>query len=56
VRHLKAGLLIPNTKAKTVKDDGPALMFDGGRGMGARRRRRHRGGPSRAAASSAWPS
>ena len=34
VRHLKAGLLIPNTKAKTVKDDGPALMFDGGRGYG----------------------
>ena len=34
VRHLKAGLLIPNTKAKAVKDDGPALMFDGGRGYG----------------------
>ena len=34
VRHLKAGLLIPNTKAKVVKDDGPALMFDGGRGYG----------------------
>jgi len=34
VRHLKAGLLIPNTKAKVVKDDGSALMFDGGRGYG----------------------
>lgn len=34
VRHLKAGLLVPNTKAKVVKDDGPALMFDGGRGYG----------------------
>ncbi len=34
VRHLKAGLLIPNTRAKVVKDDGPALMFDGGRGYG----------------------
>ena len=34
VRHLKAGLLVPNTKAKVVKDDGAALMFDGGRGYG----------------------
>jgi len=34
VRHLKAGLVVPNTRAKTVKDDGPALMFDGGRGYG----------------------
>jgi uncharacterized oxidoreductase len=34
IRHLKAGLFVPNTKAKTVKDDGPALMFDGGRGYG----------------------
>jgi hydroxycarboxylate dehydrogenase B len=34
VRHLKMGLLVPNTKAKVVKDDGPALMFDGGRGYG----------------------
>jgi uncharacterized oxidoreductase len=34
VRHLKAGLLVPNTKAKVVKDDGSALMFDGGRGYG----------------------
>ena len=32
VRHVKAGLVVPNTRAKTVKDDGPALMFDGGRG------------------------
>ena len=34
VRHLTMGLLVPNTKAKVVKDDGPALMFDGGRGYG----------------------
>src|SRR5687767_4586401 len=34
VRHLKAGLVVPNKRAKTVKDDGPALMFDGGRGYG----------------------
>jgi uncharacterized oxidoreductase len=34
VRHLGMGLLVPNTKAKVVKDDGPALMFDGGRGYG----------------------
>src|SRR6266545_1653248 len=34
VRHVKAGLVVPNTRAKTVKDDGPALMFDGGRGYG----------------------
>ncbi|HET7343740.1 MAG TPA: malate/lactate/ureidoglycolate dehydrogenase [Methylomirabilota bacterium] len=34
VRHLKLGLLVPNTRAKVVKDDGPALMFDGGRGYG----------------------
>ena len=34
VRHLKAGLVVPNTRAKTVKDDGAVLMFDGGRGYG----------------------
>ena len=34
VRHLQAGLVVPNTRAKTVKDDGPTLMFDGGRGYG----------------------
>jgi len=34
VRHVKAGLVVPNTRAKTVKDDGPTLMFDGGRGYG----------------------
>ncbi|HEV8441076.1 MAG TPA: malate/lactate/ureidoglycolate dehydrogenase [Methylomirabilota bacterium] len=34
VRHLQAGLVIPNTRAKVVKDDGPMLMFDGGRGYG----------------------
>ena len=34
VRHLKAGLVVPNTRAKLVKDDGPTLMFDGGRGYG----------------------
>jgi uncharacterized oxidoreductase len=34
VRHLKAGLVVPNTRAKVVKDDGPILMFDGLRGYG----------------------
>ncbi|MGH7341022.1 MAG: Ldh family oxidoreductase, partial [Candidatus Rokuibacteriota bacterium] len=34
IRHLKAGLVVPNTRAKVVKDDGPMLMFDGGRGYG----------------------
>jgi uncharacterized oxidoreductase len=34
VRHLQAGLVVPNTRAKCVKDDGPTLMFDGGRGYG----------------------
>ena len=29
VRHVKAGLVVPNTRAKVVKDDGPILMFDG---------------------------
>jgi len=34
VRHMHAGLVVPNTKAKLVKDDGPTLMFDGLRGYG----------------------
>ncbi len=34
VRHLAAGLVVPNTTAKLVKDEGPILMFDGGRGYG----------------------
>jgi uncharacterized oxidoreductase len=34
IRHLKAGLVVPNTRAKLVKDDGAMLMFDGGRGYG----------------------
>ena len=34
VRHLRATLVIPNTRVKTVKDDGPTLMFDGQRGYG----------------------
>ena len=34
VRHLQAGLVVPNTRAKLVKDDGAILMFDGGRGYG----------------------
>lgn len=34
VRHLRAGLVVPNTRAKLVKDDGALLMFDGGRGYG----------------------
>ena len=34
VRHVLAKLVIPNTRAKIVKDDGPTLMFDGQRGYG----------------------
>jgi uncharacterized oxidoreductase len=34
VRHLKAGLVLPNTRAKVVKDEGAVLMFDGLRGYG----------------------
>ncbi|MBM4439673.1 MAG: malate/lactate/ureidoglycolate dehydrogenase [Candidatus Rokubacteria bacterium] len=34
VRQLQAGLVVPNTRAKVVKDDGAVLMFDGGRGYG----------------------
>jgi hydroxycarboxylate dehydrogenase B len=34
VRHLQAGLVVPNTKAKLTKDDGALLMFDGARGYG----------------------
>jgi uncharacterized oxidoreductase len=34
VRHVLAKLVIPNTRVKTVKDDGPTLMFDGQRGYG----------------------
>jgi uncharacterized oxidoreductase len=34
IRHLKAGLVVPNTRVKLVKDDGGLLMFDGGRGYG----------------------
>lgn len=34
VKHLGMGLLVPNTRAKAVKDDGPMLMFDGLRGYG----------------------
>ena len=34
VRHLKAGLVVPNTRAKVVKDDSAILMFDGLRGYG----------------------
>jgi len=34
VRHRQAGLVVPNTRAKVVKDDGGLLMFDGGRGYG----------------------
>jgi uncharacterized oxidoreductase len=36
VRHLKEGLVIPNTSVKVVKDDGAFLMFDGQRGFGRR--------------------
>jgi hydroxycarboxylate dehydrogenase B len=34
VRHLQAGLVVPNTRARLVKDGGALLMFDGGRGYG----------------------
>jgi hydroxycarboxylate dehydrogenase B len=34
VRHVLAKLVIPNTRVKTVKDNGPTLMFDGQRGYG----------------------
>ena len=34
VRHLEAGLVVPNTRVKMVKDDGAILMFDGARGYG----------------------
>src|SRR5215831_6225193 len=34
VRHLQAGLVVPNTRAKLIKDDGAILMFDGLRGYG----------------------
>jgi uncharacterized oxidoreductase len=36
VRHLAAGLLVPNTRVRLVKDDGAILMFDGQRGYGRR--------------------
>lgn len=36
VRHLKEGLVVPNTSVKVVKDDNAFLMFDGQRGFGRR--------------------
>ncbi|HEY7652960.1 MAG TPA: malate/lactate/ureidoglycolate dehydrogenase [Methylomirabilota bacterium] len=36
VRHLKEGLVVPNTSVKVTKDDGAFLMFDGQRGFGRR--------------------
>src|SRR5678815_544037 len=36
VRHPNEGLVVPNTSAKIVKDDGAFLMFDGQRGFGRR--------------------
>jgi hydroxycarboxylate dehydrogenase B len=36
VRHVQAGLVVPNTSVKVVKDDGAFLMFDGQRGFGRR--------------------
>lgn len=36
VRHLKEGLVVPNTAVKIVKDDGAFLMCDGQRGFGRR--------------------
>ncbi len=34
VRHLQAGLVVPNTRVKLVNDGGATLMFDGARGYG----------------------
>jgi uncharacterized oxidoreductase len=34
--HLQAGLVVPNTPVRLVKDDGVILMFDGQRGYGRR--------------------
>ena len=34
VRHLRGGLVVPNTRATLVKDEGAMLMFDGQRGYG----------------------
>jgi len=36
VRHLRDGLVVPNTAVKVAKDDGAFLMFDGQRGYGRR--------------------
>ena len=36
VKHLKAGLLKPNTAVERVKDEGSILVFDGQRGYGQR--------------------
>jgi uncharacterized oxidoreductase len=36
VRHLKEGLVVPNTSVKGLKDEGAFLMFDGQRGFGRR--------------------
>ena len=36
IKHLKAGLLKPNTAAEKVKDEGAVLAFDGHRGYGQR--------------------
>ena len=36
VRHLQAGLVVPNSPVKVAKDDGAFLMFDGQRGYGRR--------------------
>src|SRR6185295_13277066 len=36
VRHLKEGLVVPNTSVKVLKDEGAFLMFDGQRGFGRR--------------------
>ena len=36
VKHLKAGLLKPNTEVQKVKDEGSMLAFDGHRGYGQR--------------------
>ncbi len=34
VRDVQAGRVVPNMRVALLKDDGPILMFDGGRGYG----------------------
>src|SRR3546814_5384860 len=36
VKNLQRGLLVPNTPADCIRDDGPFLQFDGHKGYGQR--------------------